>query len=81
MTVTPITKPPVPTSQSIGAQIAKAIDARKIKQTRVAADIEVSEATLRRFIAGTSDPSFLQILRLSEILDYPIGWFVEAAAA
>jgi len=81
MTVTTITPTPAPTPQSIGAQIAKAIEARKIKQTRVAADIEVSEATLRRFIAGTSDPSFLQVLRLSEILGVPVDWFITEKAA
>ena len=75
MTVEPVT------SESIGAQIAEAITTSGIKFTRVAADLDVSEATLRRFIQGTNDPSFLQILRLSQILGCDIEWFVNGQKA
>lgn len=69
------------TSESIGSQIASAIRIRDADHTRLAADVGISVSTLYRFIRGTSDPTLIQMIRLSELLGYPVDWFMDGAKA
>lgn len=68
------------TRESVGGKIAEAMADAGVKSTPLAAYIGVSESTLRRFIDGQTEPSYRQVVRMSEFLGKPLGWFVEAAA-
>jgi ribosome-binding protein aMBF1 (putative translation factor) len=71
-----------PTRESIAGQlkiaVEEAIEAKRLSFTRLAADINVSESTLRRFVEGTSEPSYRQIVTAARLLDKPVDWFVGA---
>lgn len=59
----------------VGKQIANAMKIRKAKPTHLAAYMDISESTLRRFIDGTTEPSYRQIVRAAEYLGKPLDWF------
>jgi transcriptional regulator with XRE-family HTH domain len=69
-----------PTSVTLGAKIAAARDAAQMRPEALAAALEVSVETLRRYESGRTVPSYLAVVRVAELTGKPVDWFVETEA-
>lgn len=74
-----------PTKASVAKRFKAAVDeavkAKLFTPTRLAADIGVSESTLRRFCDGDTEPSYRQAAKAAQLLGKPVEWFLEVEDA
>jgi transcriptional regulator with XRE-family HTH domain len=75
--------PPVPTPQEVGERIRVAL-ADLGKQNPIewlCVELNRSSSTVRRWLNGESDPSYLDMVRLSELTARPLEYFAGPGAA
>ena len=63
------TKLLIPTSLAVGNRIKNLIDLKKLTQKEVAEKLDITEATLSRYITGQRKPTGDTLIQLSNILE------------
>lgn len=60
---------------ALGANIALALRERDCSPYWLADKLGVSIQTVNRYLDGTTEPSFRQVVHIGLLLAYPVGWF------
>lgn len=71
------TKLLIPTSLAVGNRIKNLIDLKKLTQKEVAEKLDITEATLSRYITGQRKPTGDTLIQLSNILETTIDYILK----
>lgn len=75
-----VTVPTDPSVEFLGARLKDAARDAEVTPTELAAAMRVSASTLYRYYVGSSEPSYIEVIRAARLLGKPLAWFAGEAA-